>query len=135
MAYQKELIVATFAVLLTAGALFFIAPETPEINLKQDLKCVARSTMVARGQSWVDKHVPYNQQGSYDGYRTDCSGFVSMCWELARPGLTTFTMHTVAHNIDKGALAPGDAMNCDSRHIVLFAGWTDGSQSKYVAME
>lgn len=44
-------------------------------------------------------------------------------------------MHTVAHNIEKGALAPGDAMNCDSRHIVLFAGWTDGSQSKYVAME
>lgn len=135
MVYQKELIAATFAVLLTAGALFLIAPESPEANLKKDLKCVARSTMIARGQSWVDKHVPYNQQGSYDGYRTDCSGFVSMCWELARPGLTTFTMHTVAHNIEKGALAPGDAMNCDSRHIVLFAGWTDGSQSKYVAME
>lgn len=80
MGYQKELIAATFAVLLTAGALFLIAPEAPEANLKKDLKCVARSTMIARGQSWVDKHVPYNQQGSYDGYRTDCSGFVSMCW-------------------------------------------------------
>ncbi len=135
MVSQKELIAATFAVLLTAGALFLITPEAPEANLKKDLKCVARSTMIARGQSWVDKHVPYNQQGTYDGYRTDCSGFVSMCWELARPGLSTFTMHTVAHNIDKGALAPGDAMNCDSRHILLFAGWTDGSQSKYVAME
>lgn len=135
MVSQKELIAVTFAVLLTAGALFLIAPEAPEANLKKDLKCVARSTMIARGQNWVDKHVPYNQQGSYDGYRTDCSGFVSMCWELPRPGLTTFTMHTVAHNIEKGALAPGDAMNCDSRHIVLFAGWTDGSQSKYVAME
>ena len=36
--------------------------------------------MNSRGQVWVDKHVPYNHEGTYDGYRTDCSGFVSMCW-------------------------------------------------------
>lgn len=139
MAPQKELIVSVIAVLLTASALFSMAPEVPEAlkeNLTKDnLKCTARSTMIARGQSWVDKHVPYNQQGSYDGYRTDCSGFVSMCWELAKPGLTTFTMHTVATNIGKDALQAGDAMNCDSRHIVLFAGWADGGKTQYVAME
>jgi hypothetical protein len=57
--------------------------------------------MLARGQDWVDKKIPYSQTKTYDGYRTDCSGYVSMIWELAKPGLTTFTMHTVAHNISK----------------------------------
>ena len=132
MAPQKEIIAALLALVIASGALFSLAPEVPEV--KENLKCVARSTMVQRGQVWVDKHVPYNQGGSYDGYRTDCSGFVSMCWELAKPGLTTFTMHTVAHNINKDELAAGDAMNCDSRHIVLFAGWADSGKTQYVAM-
>ena len=136
MSESKLLITSLLTVFVAAVALFALNPESDMNFLTKDdsLKCITRSTIIARGQSWVDQHVPYNQ-GKHDGYRTDCSGFVSMCWELARPGLTTFTMHTVAHNIEKGALAPGDAMNCDSRHIVLFAGWTDGSQSKYVAME
>lgn len=102
---------------------------------KEKLKCIARSTILARGQVWVDNHVPYNQQGTYDGYRTDCSGYVSMCWGLARPGLSTYTMHTVASNINKGDLAPGDALNCDTTHIVLFAGWVDAAQTKYIGMQ
>lgn len=97
--------------------------------------CISRSTIVARGQNWVDKKVPYNQGGTYDRYRTDCSGFVSMAWQLSKPGLTTYTMHTVANNIGKDSLQPGDAMNCDSRHILLFAGWSDSSKTKYISME
>jgi len=51
------------------------------LNLTKDgLTCIGRSTIVARGQDWVDKHVPYNQGATHDGYRTDCSGFVSMAW-------------------------------------------------------
>lgn len=42
----------------------------------------------------------------------DCSGYVSMSWELAKPGLTTYTMHTQSHNITKDHLEKGDAMNC-----------------------
>jgi cell wall-associated NlpC family hydrolase len=91
--------------------------------------------MISRAQEWVDKHVPYSQTGTYDGYRTDCSGFVSMAWQLGKPGLTTQTMHTVATNIAKGSLQAGDALNCDTEHIVLFGGWTDGGQTHYVAYE
>lgn len=97
--------------------------------------CVSRTTMIDRAQVWVDKHVPYNQGGTYDGYRTDCSGYVSMAWELSKPGLTTQTMHTVAHNISKSQLEKGDALNCDSEHIVLFGGWSDSSQTHYIAYE
>jgi hypothetical protein len=92
------------AVLLTASALFYIAPDTDMNSLTKDdsLQCVARSTMISRGQNWVDKHVPYNQGGSYEGYRTDCSGFVSMCWQLPTPGHTTSTLPTVSKTINKG---------------------------------
>ncbi len=123
------------AVLLTAGALFALAPETDMNSLTKDesLKCVARSTMIARGQSWVDQHVPYNQGGTHDGYRTDCSGFVSMCWQLATPGLTTSTLPSASSTIGRDALQPGDAILCPGTHVVLFAGWSDSSH--YVAME
>lgn len=66
--------------------------------------------MISRGQDWVDKHVPYNGSGTHDGYRTDCSGFVSMCWELAKPGLDTRTFHSASHNITKNELLGGDAI-------------------------
>jgi hypothetical protein len=84
---------------------------------------------------WVDKNVPYNHTGTYEGYRMDCSGFVSMCWELAKPGLYTYTIQTVSHNITKEQLLPGDAMLCDSHHIVLFDGWADSAHTHFVAME
>lgn len=59
----------------------------------------------------------------------DCSGYVS------KPGLTTYTMHTVFHNIIKEHLESGDAMNCDSYHILLFMGWTDNLKTHYVGLE
>lgn len=134
MSKATNIILASVAILLAVSAFYFV--KGSEQSLQTELpQCVARSTMISRGQVWVDKHIPYSQTKTYDGYRTDCSGFVSMCWELDKPGLTTFTMHTVAHNITKDQLQPGDAMNCDSEHIVLFAGWTDSAKTHYVIME
>lgn len=102
MTDQKNLIIALTAVAVVASALFY---ATPEINPTGDnLKCVARSTIVARGQDWVNKHVPYSQSKTYDGYRTDCSGFVSMAWMLSKPGLTTSTLKGVSHSINKADL-------------------------------
>lgn len=85
---NKDIVFCTLAVLLTAGALFLIAPEPIQFNLSEEkLQCESRSSILARGQVWVDKNVPYNK--TYDGYRSDCSGFVSMCWGLPKPGHTT----------------------------------------------
>ena len=36
--------------------------------------CIASSTIMSRAQVWVNNHVPYNQGGTYQGYREDCSG-------------------------------------------------------------
>lgn len=141
MATQKNILLGTAALVLITGILFLTASEKPTSttnehpSLTSDLTCIGRSTIQSRGQDWVNKKVPYSQSGTHDGYRTDCSGFVSMAWELSKPGLTTYTMHTVAHNISKDSLQVGDALNCDSEHIVLFAGWSDSSKTHYIAME
>lgn len=137
---QKSIFVLATLVALASVASYVYVQSSQQVSSQpslqtEDLTCLARSTIIARGQDWVNKKVPYSQSGTHDGYRTDCSGFVSMAWELSKPGLTTYTMHTVAHNIAKDQLQPGDALNCDSEHIVLFAGWSDSSKTHYVAME
>lgn len=58
-----------------------------------------------------------------------------MCWGLAKPGLVTWTFPKVAKNITKAQLLPGDAMNCEARHILLFVGWTNSSKTHYYSME
>jgi hypothetical protein len=124
-----------------APYLFNVPPACEKAELvtakaaKEQLSCVARSTMISRGQSWVDAHVPYNQGGYYGGYREDCSGFVSMCWETSKPGYVTSTLPQIAHQISSGSLMPGDVLLDVSEHVVLFAGWADGSHSHYIAME
>lgn len=131
---QKQIVAATIAVLVTAAVLFFLAPDASLNNLnKEKVNCVARSTIISRGQDWVDKNIPYNK--TYDGYRTDCSGFVSMAWGLPRPGHTTETLGSVSKTISKGELQAGDALLCPGTHVTLFVNWADGSKNSYVMME
>jgi len=97
--------------------------------------CEQRSTMIARAQVWVDNHVPYNQGGTYQGYREDCSGYVSMAWETSKPGYTTFTLPQISSPITKSELQDGDVLLCTTEHVVLFGGWADSSKTQYVAFE
>jgi len=102
-------------------------PETSRVG------CVARSTMMSLAEVWVEKHVPYNQGATYQGYREDCSGYVSMAWQGMKPGWTTYTLPSVAHPIDKTSLQPGDVLLCTTEHVVIFGGWADSSH--YIALE
>eukprot|EP01087_Luapelamoeba_hula_P007295 TRINITY_DN1781_c0_g1_i1.p1 TRINITY_DN1781_c0_g1~~TRINITY_DN1781_c0_g1_i1.p1 ORF type:complete len:340 (+),score=36.35 TRINITY_DN1781_c0_g1_i1:32-1051(+) len=97
--------------------------------------CVSRATMISRATVWVNNRVPYNQGGRYQGYREDCSGYVSMAWETSQPGYVTSTLPQIAHPISKGELQPGDVLLCAAEHVVLFGGWTDGAQTHYTAFE
>ncbi|KAL0244174.1 hypothetical protein GEMRC1_008259 [Eukaryota sp. GEM-RC1] len=99
------------------------------------LGCVSRKTMLARGKSWVDKKIPYSQKKTYQGYRTDCSGFVSMCWGEKKPGYTTRTINQVSHTISKGSLQAGDALLNAGSHVVLFVKWANSAKTKYVSYE
>jgi hypothetical protein len=101
----------------------------------------ARKTAIERGFAWYDAHVSYSQSRYHEGYRTDCSGFVSMCWQLG-------TSFTTADFIDGGgddfllpsysSLVPGDALvhrSGGEGHVVLFLGWSDAAQSAACTLE
>ena len=101
MSHKQALLMKLTALLILAGTLYYISPDislstnsNSKSNLTNDndnikVGCIARTTILSRGQDWVDKHVPYSQTGTHDGYRTDCSGFVSMCWQASKPGPST----------------------------------------------
>eukprot|EP01113_Clastostelium_recurvatum_P042102 TRINITY_DN678_c0_g2_i4.p1 TRINITY_DN678_c0_g2~~TRINITY_DN678_c0_g2_i4.p1 ORF type:complete len:159 (-),score=33.73 TRINITY_DN678_c0_g2_i4:80-556(-) len=102
-----------------------------------NVEAICRSEVIARAKTWVAAHVPYSQTNTYQGYRTDCSGYVSMTWEEAKPGYTTseFLPDGVAHSITKADLLPGDIMLAPGHHVCLFGGWSNSSQVSYVSYE
>jgi len=101
----------------------------------------ARQRAIQRGFGWLDANVAYSQSKYYASYRTDCSGFISMAWELG-------TSYTTANFISGGGqsyrlggfneLIPGDAIVRRSNgagHIVMFLGWNDASKSSACVLE
>jgi cell wall-associated NlpC family hydrolase len=102
-----------------------------------------RRAILKRALAWVDDEVPYSQSSTHGGYRTDCSGLVSMAWQLARPGATTASLApydtSSSQPIAWDELAPGDALNVHEGglgHAMLFAGWRDdGHTSACVIQE
>lgn len=123
---------------------------------------IPRDVVLERGKVWVDLNVPYSQSryatvagvvlpadssAPSKGYRTDCSGFVSMCLNLryddGRPkSLDTAGLPNVLDVIDKHLLAPGDvvlrpknpAKNV-SGHAVIFVSWVDDTHTKFITYE
>lgn len=100
---------------------------------------VSGATAVARAKVWTDKHLPYSMYHTYGGYRTDCSGLVSMAWGLPKPGATTNTMPKLGHYISKSSLKRGDAvLNSNAGaigHVVLFDKWANSSHTTYWVYE
>lgn len=100
------------------------------------------SEIIERAQTWVDAGVGYQAGGTYTNqygtYRTDCSGFVSMALGL-QTSYVTGTLVDVSFPIAKDALAPGDIINNPASgtagHVVLFAGWADDAQTRYIGYE
>ncbi|HVQ93492.1 MAG TPA: hypothetical protein VMU51_20815 [Mycobacteriales bacterium] len=93
---------------------------------------MARAAILARAQWWLDRPRPYSQQDCdpVSGYRLDCSGYVSMAWQLAPPGLTTVEPPDECVPISDEELAAGDALMLggpgtggDAGHVLLFDRW------------
>ena len=47
---------------------------------------ITRDQIMSRAQVWVDQKVPYSQSQTKDGYRQDCSGYVSYSWASSTSG-------------------------------------------------
>ncbi|MDZ4170185.1 MAG: hypothetical protein U1E26_11125 [Coriobacteriia bacterium] len=126
---------------------------------------ITRAEVLARGERWISTKTPYSQSRyarldgrliatsttnpARYGYRTDCSGFVSMTLGLTdrsgRPlSLSTAALDDVMRPITKRELLPGDIILRPKDlkiggkpvaygHAVVFAGWVDEKQTRYVA--
>ncbi len=99
-----------------------------------------RREAIERGFEWFDDRVPYSQSRSHEGYRTDCSGFVSMCWKTGT-SYTTASFISGAASSSLGSynsLQPADALVYRSGghgHIVLFLGWSDDAHTSACVLE
>ncbi|NEY31609.1 hypothetical protein GTU99_05240 [Streptomyces sp. PRKS01-65] len=101
-----------------------------------------RAQIIERAQTWVTAKVPYSMTAYWtDGYRQDCSGYVSMAWSL--PGNEwTGSLGQYADRITKEELQPGDILLFhnpsdpqNGSHVVIFGGWTDSAHTQYTAYE
>jgi hypothetical protein len=117
-----------------------IACRASQQEIKDAITDPARKTIVTRGFNWWNAKVPYSQTRWYQGYRTDCSGFVSMAWQLGTSYTTSSFYAGTADNhvISYEKLLPGDALvrrNGSSGHIVLFLGWDDAQKTRACVLE
>jgi hypothetical protein len=98
---------------------------------------ITRDEVIRRAATvWPLGHVPYSQTTIRNpGWRTDCSGYVCLCLDLAKPGLTTVTLVSdgYIHEITLDELRPGDLVGrCgpdtggDNGHVVVFDRWEAG---------
>ena len=152
MRISRSIFSALCAALITLALIPTIASAIP------------RDVVLSRGMVWVRMNTPYSQyhyayengsrvplpgaQAGQVGYRTDCSGFVSMCWNLrysdGRPiNLTTASLDSPNYSvpITKAELQPGDIMLRASDkvvgdgHAVVFVRWDDAARTKYWTLE
>ncbi|MFC4587901.1 C40 family peptidase [Sphaerisporangium corydalis] len=106
---------------------------------------ITRSAMIARAKTWnphTSKRIPYSQAKTHGGYRTDCSGYVSMALGLAKPGPITVGLAKAAYTkrIKISELRKGDLIidaigNNNTRHVVIFEKWANTGHTSYWAYE
>lgn len=118
------------------------SPGAPGPAAASAVRATTRDAIIARAKKWVTAKVPYNM-GEYwsDGYRQDCSGFVSMAWNLGGNEWTG-SLSTYATRITKSQLKPGDILLFHNpanpekgSHVTIFGGWTNSSRTQYTAYE
>ncbi|MER5359847.1 peptidoglycan-binding protein [Streptomyces sp. NPDC002785] len=106
------------------------------------LRKTSRAAIINRAKKWVSAQVPHSMSKYWsDGYRQDCSGYVSMAWNL--PGNEwTGSLANYGKRIAREKLQPGDillfhnpANPTKGSHVTIFGGWTDYTHTHYTAYE
>ncbi|MGW7264738.1 peptidoglycan-binding protein [Streptomyces sp. NPDC054842] len=101
-----------------------------------------RAEIINRAKKWVAAEVPYSMTAFWsDGYRQDCSGFVSMAWGLDGNEWTG-SLPAYGVRTSKDQLEPGDILLFhnpsnpqNGSHVVIFGGWADYTRTSYIAYE
>jgi len=103
---------------------------------------LTRAQILERAETWVAAEVPYSMTSYWkDGYRQDCSGFVSMAWGL-NTNAWTGDLDGYGVRITRDELEPGDILlfhdTADPQngsHTVIFGGWVDSDHTQYTGYE
>ncbi|MFD3560262.1 peptidoglycan-binding protein [Streptomyces sp. NPDC058686] len=106
------------------------------------LPATTRAAIINRAKLWTAAKVPYSMAKFWsDGYRQDCSGFVSMAWHLGTNEWTG-SLDKFGTRITRDQLQPGDMLLFHNpadpqkgSHVVIFGGWTDYTHTYYIAYE
>jgi hypothetical protein len=115
----------------------------------QAYPAVSRTELINRAKTWLTANnggpVPYSQTRFWgsEGYRQDCSGYVSMAARLGAPGKITIDLadHVHSTGITMSQLRQGDIVvnpegdDANGRHVVIFDRWVDPYQTGYYAYE
>ncbi|MGR3936722.1 hypothetical protein [Streptomyces sp. BRA346] len=106
-----------------------------------------RAEALQRASTWLTANgggrVPYSQAKIWkDGYRQDCSGYVSMALGLKAPGTNTvgLTSGSITKPIAVNDLKPGDLLidaagDNNTRHVVMFEKWNNDAHTSYTSYE
>ncbi len=132
-------------VLLAGFAIAAVLPVLPTGGVAQGSEVngpIGRGEAMDRAWSWVAEQVPYSQDPPYHtnqfgSYRRDCSGYVSMAWNLDQ-SRTTWTLWDVSYPIPADDLQPADALLRDSGgvdHVALFVRWGNPEHTQPVVRE
>ncbi|MEV6260279.1 peptidoglycan-binding protein [Streptomyces sp. NPDC051784] len=116
------------------------APGAPAPGTAQ--RTTTRTAIIDRAKKWVTAKVPYDMTAYWsDGYRQDCSGYVSMAWNLGTNEWTG-SLAGFGTKIARADLQPGDILLFHNpadpavgSHVTIFGGWADGTHTHYLAYE
>lgn len=157
----RRVATAALTTILSLGSLALTAPtapaapaaaattvQTPSTASAEAAPRVTRAQVIARAKTWLTANngrpVPYSQTKYWkDGYRQDCSGYVSMTLGLRKPGPNTVSLKKdgFTRRIAMKDLAPGDLVikadsdSADFRHVVIFDGWANSAHTTYKSYE
>jgi len=90
--------------------------------------------IIENAKTWLHPPVPYSQSAYHNNYRTDCSGYVSMGWQLGTSAVT-WTIPNYAHKIKKSQLKGGDVLLNVDEHVLFFDKWANTEKTQYYAYE
>lgn len=145
-------IVAGVAILAPFAPSAIAGDSSDEVKAKKSdsrdvqAQAISRDTVINRAKTWltaIDGHqVPYSQSKNFQGYRTDCSGYVSMALKYGKPGTNTvglassqFTNKIKMSQLKKGDLIIDAKGSNTTRHVVIFEKWTSSAHKSYRAYE
>jgi len=117
-----------FAALVVLAALLSLVWPTAAL-------AISRDEVIARAQSVMNDPMPYSQVRFNDGWRNDCSGYVSWVWGTGSNKYVTANMSSISTRISKEELKPGDCLLKAGSHVRLFYAWADDAHTSYVAYE